>query len=377
MLKFAPFALVLLAAVPAGAQTYGQPQPQYGQPQPQYGQPGYGQPQPPYGQPQYGQPGYGQPQPQYGQPQYGQPGYAPGYQTPLPYYPQVSRRDPRSSFEIGVLYATSVTYGVGMGVWVSSEIGIEDPGIFLIPPAVLGLAAPIGVYALDQPSMERGMPSAIALGMLIGAGEGVGIAGHQFVTADEEDEWSFVGLARAMAIGSTLGAVGGYALAYYEEPSPKSSAFIGSAAIWGTLAGSMFGYGASAKGVGYGKANDSASLGGLIGFNAGLVVSAALSTFYYPTYGELGWMWIGGGIGAAASLPVFLFYAEDDGPPAKRGFLFMGTATLLGIGAGALLGAGTGDSGLASLPGSQALRLDYLAPSISEDSAGFIAGGVF
>jgi hypothetical protein len=55
----------------------------------------------------------------------------------------------------------------------------------------------------------------------------------------------------------------------------------------------------------------------------------------------------------------------------------MGTATLLGVGAGALLGAGAGDSGLASLTNNQAFRLDYLAPAMSEDSAGFIAGGSF
>jgi hypothetical protein len=51
-------------------------------------------------------------------------------------------------------------------------------------------------------------------------------------------------------------------------------------------------------------------------------------------------MWAGAGIGVAASLPVFLFYAGDDGPPAKRGFLFMGTATTLGIAAGAIFASG-------------------------------------
>jgi hypothetical protein len=62
---------------------------------------------------------------------------------------------------------------------------------------------------------------------------------------------------------------------------------------------------------------------------------------------------------------------------AKRGFLFMGTATLLGAGAGALLGAGAGDSGLASLTNNLAFRLDDLAPTLTEDSAGFIASGSF
>ena len=311
---------------------------------------------------------------QYPQQQYPQ---QPGYGQPPPYYPPPpAQNDERSDFEIGTLYATSVGYGVGIGSWISLEAGIDDPGVFLIPPAILGIAAPVGVYYLDEP-MERGMPSAIAVGMLIGAGEGIGIAGHQFVTADEEDEWGFIGLARATAIGSTVGGVGGFLLGYYQEPSPKSSAFVASGVLWGTVAGSMFGYGASESGVGYERANDSASLGGLIGFNVGLVATGALSMVYYPTYGELGWMWAGGGIGAAASLPVFLFYAKEDGPPAKRGFLFMGTATLLGIGAGALFGQGAGDDvGLNN--GIFNARIDYVSPTqIGDDGAGIVAGGSF
>ncbi len=332
-----------------------QPPPQYGQQQPQ---PGYGQQQP--------QPGYGQPPPQ---PGYGQQPY--GYQQPPP------RSDTRTTFEIGTLYATSVGYGFGMGSWISLEAGIDDPGVFLIPPAILGLAAPIGVYILDQPDMDRGLPSAIAAGMLIGAGEGIGIASHQFVTSAEEDEWGFIGLARATAIGSTLGAVGGYAFGYYEEPSPKSTAFVMSGVLWGTAAGSMFGYGASEAGVGYGRANDSASLGGLIGFNVGLAATGALSIVYIPSYGELAWMWGGAGVGAAVSLPVFLFYAEKDGPPAKRGFLFMGTATLLGIGAGALLGQGASDD-VGSRSSPFAARIDYVAPAnFGNGASGLVAGGSF
>jgi hypothetical protein len=330
----------------------------------QWGPPAQQQP-PPAGQqpPPAGQ----QPAP-YGQ----QP--APG--QPYGYTPPQQHQDERSDFEIGTLYATSVAYGVGMGAWISLEIGIDDPGIFLIPPAVLGLAAPIGVYFLDQPSMDRGMPSAIAAGMLIGAGEGIGIASYQFVSSNEPDEWGFIGLARATAIGSTLGAVGGYALGYYEEPSPKASAFVMSGVLWGTVAGSMFGYGASEAGVGYGRANDTASLAGLIGFNAGLAVTGALSMVYYPTYGELAWMWGGAGVGAAVSLPVFLFYADKGGPPAKRGFLFMGTATLLGIGAGALLGAGAGDE-VGSLSGPFSAKIDYVLPTTFENGAGLLAGGTF
>lgn len=305
-----------------------------------------------------------QPQPVQPQPVQPQgPGFGGTFNAPYAqpvYTPTYSKK--RTDLEIGFLYGTSATYGVGLGVWLGSELGIEDPGVFLIAPAILGVAAPVGVYFLDEPLMPRGMPAAIAAGMLIGAGEGIGIASFQFVTANEDEAWGFRGLARSMAIGSTLGAVGGYALAYFQEPSPKSSLFASSGVVWGAAIGSMFGYGASAEGLDYGEANDSAALGGLIGFNVGLAATAGLSTIYIPSWQALSWMWIGGGIGAAVSLPVYLFYAKEDGPPAKRGLLFSGTATTLGILAGGVFAGGDDSgSGADDRPSSFA-RIDSVAP---------------
>jgi len=334
---------VLSIGTEASAQWGGQqqPPPGYGQPPPGYGQqpaPGYGQQPPGYGQqpaPGYGQqrpPGYGQPG--YGQPGYGQPGYG---KKP---YGAAQRSTKRDDVEIGLLYTTAALYGVGTGIWFSSEIGITDPGIFLIPPALLGVAAPAGVWFLDDPEMDRGLPAAIASGMVIGAGEGIGIWSYQYVTATEDDAWGFPGLTRATTLGATLGGAAGFATGYYLEPSPKSSLLTSSAVVWGAAVGTMFGYGGSEADVGFGNANDSASLGGLIGFNLALAAGAATSAIYIPSWEQIGWMWAGAGIGAAASLPVFLFYAGDDGPPAKRGFLFMGTATTLGIAAGAIFGSG-------------------------------------
>jgi len=202
------------------------------------------------------------------------------------------------------------------------------------------VAAPAGVWFLDDPEMDRGMPAAIASGMVIGAGEGIGIWSYQFVTADEQDAWGFKGFARATTLGATLGGVAGFATGYYLEPSPKSSLLTSSGVVWGAAIGTMFGYGGSEADVGYGNANDSASLGGLVGFNIALAAGAAASAIYIPSWEQIGWMWAGAGIGAAASLPIFLFYAGEDSPPAKRGFLFMGTATTLGIAAGAIFGSG-------------------------------------
>ena len=300
--------------------------------------------------------------------------YNTGGQLPAPAPHRSSRGSrKRSALEIGTLYGTSVGYGVGVGIWLGAETGIEDPGIFLIPPAILGVAAPVGVYFLDDPSMPRGMPAAIAAGMAIGAGEGIGIASYQFVTADEADAWGFRGLARATTLGATLGGVGGYLLGYYQEPDPRSTVLTSSSVLWGAAIGSMFGYGASEAGVGYGRANDSASLGGLIGYNVGLAAGAGLSALMVPSWEQIGWMWAGAGIGTAASLPVFLFYAEDDGPPAKRGFLFMGTAATLGVVAGGLFSSGAVDDIAVNEEPSTArawAELEYVGPIPVESGLG-------
>ncbi len=294
----------------------------------------------------------------------------------FPSRPSSSRRS--TTLEVGTLYGTSVGYGVGVGIWIDAELGIEDPGTRFIPPAILGVAAPIGVYFLDQPAMPRGMPSAIAAGMAIGAGEGLGIASFQFVTAKEEDAWGFRGLARSVTIGSTLGGAAGYAVAVTQEPSPKSNLFVSSSVLWGTAIGSMFGYGLSPAGVGYGESNDSAALGGLIGFNVGLGAGAGLSAAYIPSWEQIGWMWAGAGIGFAASVPVYLFYAGEDTPPAKRGLIFQGTATTLGIVAGGIFASGDIGSSRGDRDeprGTAWATVDYVGPMAVPRGAGAQVGG--
>jgi len=280
----------------------------------------------------------------------------------------------RSSTEISALYSASAVYGVGLGVWFGAEAKIKDPGLFLIAPALLGVGAPLTVYLLDNPALPRGLPAAIATGMVIGAGEGIGIASYQFVSAKSADAWGFRGLSRATALGATLGGVGGFAVGYLQEPSPKSSLLATSGVVWGAAVGGMLGYGSSGKGIGYGLANDSAALGGLIGFNVGLAAAAGLSTVYIPSYRALSYMWIGAGVGAAVSLPVYLAYAGKGGPPAKRGLVFTGTATTVGIVAGALL-AGSGSDSADSESSSRFAHLDYVIPMPTAHGAQLTLGG--
>ncbi len=268
----------------------------------------------------------------YGSVGYGTTGTVPAQpNTMMPTQTTSTTSSRRSAAEMVALYGVGTAYGVGMGVATSTEIGIEDPGIFLIPPVLLGVAAPIGVYVLDRPSMPEGMPTAITAGLLLGAGEGIGIVGTQYVRAKKDNEWGWRALNRGTAIGATAGGVAGWAVGYYLEPPVNTSLLAMSGSIWGMTVGSMFAYGATSGNSSYGQANDTAAIGGLVGYNVGMLAAASYGILDIPSTSQIGWMWAGGGLGAAASLPVFLVYAGEGGPPARRGFIFMGTATTLGI----------------------------------------------
>jgi len=269
---------------------------------------------------------------------------APPYQPPMsqsvapypPAQPTATTSNDSTDLEISILYGTSVAYGVGAGIWFDAEAGISDPGLRLIPPLVLGAAAPVGVYFLDHPHLPRGVPSAIATGMMLGAGQGLGIWSFQSTHASDGNEWKFRELSRSMFLGSTLGGAAGAVLGFLQEPSPKTSLLLGSSALWGAGIGTMMGYGATAPRQEFSQANNGASLGGLVGYNLGILGAAAVSTVWVPSYQSFVYMWSGAGIGFAATLPVYLFYLGSDAP-AKRGLIVQGVGTTLGIGLGALL----------------------------------------
>ncbi|MDZ4064265.1 MAG: hypothetical protein U1E22_06295, partial [Coriobacteriia bacterium] len=75
--------------------------------------------------------------------------YGQGYGQPPAMPPPASRSTQSSELEIGTLYGVAAAYGVGMGIWVDAETGLDDPGLQFVPPIILGVAAPVGVFFLD------------------------------------------------------------------------------------------------------------------------------------------------------------------------------------------------------------------------------------
>jgi len=341
--------LVFTAALDARAQTYPPPQP----PPPGYAQPGYGQPPPGYGQPppSYGQPppSYGQPPPGYApQPGYGQPGY-PGYGQPPPYGqpyappPQApSKSDKRGPEEMSFLYGMSIAYGVGTGIWIDALAKASDPGIAILGPIAFGAAFPIGVYFWDDYSrFHRGVPSSMATGLALGAVEGIGISGvhWQHTGGGHISSAGFQGYSTLTFLSATGGGIGGYAFGEWLRPDPRSLAFIASGSAWGAISSSFLGAGA-----GTGDWKDAASIVGLIGYNAGIAATGALSTVYVPSYNSLKYMWLGYVAGTALSSVVYFFYIGSDANP-RHGLIANAAGGLAGLGLAAVLSADMTDDG--------------------------------
>jgi len=338
--------------------------PNYNQPAPAQPAP-YGQPNGQYGQPngQYGQPNYGQPNGQYGQP------YA-------PMTGPKKKRNRSTPLEIGYLYTVATAYGVGMGIWIDAEAQISDPGLRFVPPILTGAAAPVGVFFLDTPPLPKGLPSAIATGMLIGGAEGLGVTTYQSVSSLPGQEWGFRGFARAEMIGATLGGGAGFGYWMLTRAKPQHSMFYASASAWGALIGSQMGLGGSSNSWSYGPqeytndagqtikpgpnatcpqatkdhpvmmetigcengANAATARGGLIGMNVFLAGALAVGHAWNPSWNQIGWMWGGLAIGEAATLPVYLFYAGSKDHDPRHGLIVQGIGGTIGIVGGALIG---------------------------------------
>lgn len=259
------------------------------------------------------------------------------------------------------LYITSGLYGIGSGIWLDALFKIKDPGGAIIMPIVLGAAAPVGVYFWDDRGgpLHRGVPASTSAGLVLGGVEGMAIAGTQWqYTHDKNKDWSFQTQTTVTWILATGGGVGGWAFGEWFRPDPRSLTFIGSAAGWGALSGSMLGIAAQGR---HDDWKDGSSIAGLIGYNVGIVGGGAISILHTPSYNSQKWMWAGYGLGALAGCIVFPFYLFVDDPVVKRGLIGPALGGLAGAGlAGALTWQLRDDDG--SLPTPAGAKREFKAP---------------
>jgi hypothetical protein len=217
-----------------------------------------------------------------------------------------------------------------------------------IAPILFGGALPVGVYALDHyHPFHRGVPESISTGLLLGAVEGIAVAGTQFATSASGNHWGFGGDATAAWIFSTVGGVGGYAFGEWLRPDSRTLTFIASGGAWGAIAGSEFG---AALGSACPSPPDplmpcsssgwtnGASIVGIIGYNVGLAATGALSAKFMPSWRSQAWMWGGFLIGTAASSVVYFAYIGSSDDP-RHGLIANSLGGLAGLGIAAALTA--------------------------------------
>jgi hypothetical protein len=360
------------AQAPAPPQPYYQPTPApYPQPPPQtpyapappqtYAQPGQATPYPPASQPSYPPGSYPpgsyppaqSPQPTYVPPAgYGQP--PTGYVQPppvLPPYPALSSGPAaltlrpaqsryRSSGEMAYLLGAGIVYGVGTGVWIDSIGGLSDPGLAVIAPLVAGAAVPIGLFLWDDADkFDRGVPSSIGTGIVLGGLEGIAISGLQWQLTGNggPSSWGFPTWTTLTFLAATGGGIGGYAFGEWFQPDPRSLGLIASGAGWGALTGFLFGAGVGADW------KDGAAVWGFAGYNAGVLATGLLSTAYVPSWQTLKYMWLGDLLGTLATTPVYLFYIGNSAEP-RHGLVANAVGGLAGIALAAALTANMTDA---------------------------------
>jgi hypothetical protein len=243
------------------------------------------------------------------------------------------------------LYGTSIAYGAGTGIWLDALAGVSDPGIAIIAPALIGIAAPIGVYVWDaNDELGRGVPSSIATGLLLGGVEGMAVSGLQWQLTGgtgpgpNSGQWTFPTWSTLTFLGATGGGIGGFAFGEFAHPDPRGLAFISSGAGWGTLFGGMLGAG-MASDVKY--SGNGAAIGGFISYNAGIAATGLIGIGYTPSWETLKYMWLGDVLGTVATAPVYLFYVG--GGQAQHGLIANAIGGLAGLGIAALLTANLQD----------------------------------
>jgi hypothetical protein len=311
-------------------------------------------------------PGYQQPPPGYQQP-------PPGYQVPPPgaFPPPPSQplappvpNGKRDDGEMLFLYMTSAMWGIGTGIWVDWGSGVNDPGIAFIAPLLFGAAAPIGLFLWDNyDNLDKGVPSSIGLGLSLGAVEGIAIAGTQWQNTCNGNcgTWSDATKAALTWGISTAGGVGGYFFGEYLKPDPRALTFIASGAGWGAISGLLLGAGAESSQWVNGTTTtsnsispadsfgDGAAVGGLIGYNAGIVATGALSLLgYVPSWRTQQAMWLGYLVGTAGASIVYLFYIGQ--PDVHHGMIANSLGGLAGVGVAGALTANMKDTAKAWVP---------------------------
>ena len=213
----------------------------------------------------------------------------------------------RTADEIGVLYLSSIAYGLGTGAWIDIETDANSASGVILPPLLSAGLSAGAVALLDRgDGMRYGAAQAIASGMTIGLAQGVAWTTYFQAASGYESQLSSKEYASVLWSSTTAGAVTGAIIGQVSRSTPGRAAFVSSATLWPALAFGLAGAGLSSDDQ---HQDDHAFLASAIGASAGTIAGTLLAGQVAPTTARVRFLDLGavagglaaGGLAAAAA----------------------------------------------------------------------------
>jgi len=209
------------------------------------------------------------------------------------------RTDRRTSDEIGVLYLSSIAYGLGAGLWI--DILSEPNGVAgAVLPPLLFAGASAGIVGLvdSGKGLRYGAAQSTSTGMWLGFWQGFAWGTYYQAESSYQNQMSSQAYATLLFGTTTAGAITGGLIGSLTQTTPGQSAFVGSTALWPAL---IFGIGTAAlSSDNNGSRDDHAMLAASLGLTGGTVVGALTAGTVAPTTARVRFLDIGAIAGGLA-----------------------------------------------------------------------------
>jgi len=232
----------------------------------------------------------------------------------------------RTTDEIAQLYAASILYGVGTGVWIDTHVQSPSTATVVLPMLLFAGASVGGVALLDvNHPLHYGVAQSSVSGLYLGLEEGVLLSLWNQTQSNASSQWQGSTVADVIWTFSTLGVVGGGVLGNTLGTTPGRASFVGSSGLW---AGVLTGFAAEAfTGSGHG-----ALLAADVGLNLGIVGGLLTAGPVSPSIARVRFLDLGGIGGGLLAGGLYLAAANNNGnPQAALGTTALGIAAGLGL----------------------------------------------
>ncbi len=210
---------------------------------------------------------------------------------------EAKHSDQRTADEIGVLYTTSVLYGLGTGLWIDIISKPESfSGTLILSPLLFAGAAAGGTALLDSGrGLRYGVAQSIASGMYIGLWQGIAWTTYLQAASTYQHQLSGEQYATALWSSATAGALVGGIVGTQSSTTPGRASYVSSAALWPAL---ILGFGIAGISQDNQYRDDHALLAASLGATGGTVTGILTAGTVSPTTARVRFLDLGGISGA-------------------------------------------------------------------------------